>query len=55
MSRVREWNTLLDEIKDVALWSCGFTAGPEGMQQQCRSGTTLASAYVPCLDLLLHV
>ena len=22
---------LLDEIRDTALWSCGFTAGPERM------------------------
>ena len=25
----REWNILLDEIRDVALQSCGFTASPE--------------------------
>jgi len=32
MSGVREWNTLLDEIKDVTLWSCSFIAGLEKMQ-----------------------
>jgi len=32
MSGVREWNTLLDEIKDVTLQSCSFIAGLEEMQ-----------------------
>jgi len=32
MSGIREWNTLLDEIKDVTLWSYSFIAGLEKMQ-----------------------
>ena len=55
MNGAREWNILLDEIRDVALQSHGFTAGLERMQQQCRSRTTLASAHVPYLDLLLYI
>ena len=46
---------LLGEMKDVALWFCSFTAGLEGIQQQCRSRITLASAHVLYLNLLLHV
>jgi len=30
MSRAREWNMLLSKMRYVALWSCGFTTGPEG-------------------------
>ena len=55
MSGVREWNMLLSEMIDVALWFYGFTAGPERTQQQCKSGTTLVSAHVLCLDLLLYM
>jgi len=32
ISGVGEWNTLLNEMRDVVLWSCGFTAGLEKMQ-----------------------
>ena len=32
MSGVREWNTLLDKIKDITLQSCSFMAGLEEMQ-----------------------
>ena len=32
MSGVREWNTLLDKIKDITLQSCSFIAGLEEMQ-----------------------
>ena len=46
---------LLGEMKDVALWFYSFTAGLEGIQQQCRSRITLASAHVLYLNLLLHV
>ena len=55
MSGVRECNMLLSEMIDIALWFCGFTAGPERTQQQCKSGTTLVSAHVLCLDLLLYM
>ena len=55
MSRAREQNMLLGEIKDVALQFCSFTASLEGIQQQCRSRITLASAHVLYLNLLLHV
>jgi len=29
MSEVEEWNMLLDKMKDVVLWSHGFTTGLE--------------------------
>jgi len=55
MSGVREWNMLLSEMIDVALWFYGFTAGLERTQQQCKSGMTLVSAHALCLDLLSYV
>ena len=32
MSRVGKWNMLLSKIRDIALQSCGFIAGLEGIQ-----------------------
>jgi len=55
MSRVGKWNILLSKMRDIALQSHGFTAGPERTQQQCRNGTILVSAHALCLDLLSHV
>ena len=55
MSRVKEWNTLLSKMRDIALWFYGFTTGLEKMQQQYRSRMTLASACVLYLNLLLYI
>jgi len=33
MSEVREWNILLGKMIYITLWSYGFTASPEKMQQ----------------------
>jgi len=45
MSEVGEWNTLLDKIRDVTLWSCGFIASLERIQEWNDLG--LSSYTVP--------
>ena len=55
MSGIREWNILLDEIKDITLWSCSFIAGLEKIQWWYKSRITLALACVLYLNLLLYI
>ena len=48
-NKVREWNMLLDKIRDIALWSCGFTTSLEGMlvTMKKQNDFGLSSCTVP--------